>query len=361
MCFIRPKKGDLVDRYKSVLDKISELSAQEKRLIEFRFFTIIRELEASCNKVHYYFHLFRWLITSGSLIIPALLSIQNIDDEVSLIKNHTLLIYWTTWFLSIAVSACNAYYTLYKIDKQYYLYNSVYEVIRSEGWQYFQLSGKYSGHFLGDNETPTHKNQFTFFCVEIERIKMRLVAEEFIKGRDEEGNRRKNDRNREDTSSTEPTIVLPAIPKNRRRKRDLRKRNTRDRIRNRRGEDIDTNRQRDIRRKEKKRSMINIGNVSRASTPPNLDFDVNTSSLDNLGIENMERFGLNSDQTNIEIDTTYSEPAPTLITIKSPKAKHSYRKPNEFTNIVIENTGIKNSTSTSSGSGPKKSSNDSND
>jgi hypothetical protein len=326
MCFIRPKKGDLITRYQSILNGINELTNQEKDIIRFRFFTIIRELEASCNKVHYYFHLFRWLITSGSLIIPALLSIQNIDDGVSLIKNHTLIIYWATWFLSIVVSGCNAYYTLYKIDKQYYLYNSVYEVIRSEGWQYFQLSGKYSGHFLGDNETPTHKNQFSFFCVEIERIKMRLVSEEYIKGRDEESNRRKNDRNsREDSNSVNvDPVPLLNIPKNKqkRRKRELRRRHTKER-----------EKRRSSGKKSKTRdiSSIQIGNISRMSTPPNLDLETiqkphiirisspRLSSYNTHGFRNTQGFSNNAGHTVQELD------------VGSPK---------DFNSIVIENTGI---------------------
>lgn len=196
MCIIKPKNGELINRYKSVLDKIRTLDIHDKEIIKHRFFTIIVELEKSCNKIHYYFHLFRWLITTGSLIIPALLSIQQLDDNTSLIKNHTIIIYWATWFLSILVSLCNAYYTLYKIDKQYYLYHSMYEMIRSEGWQYFQLSGKYSGHFLSDNEEPTHKNQFLLFCSEIEKMKMRLVAEEYIKSQDDsEKNKKRNHKN----------------------------------------------------------------------------------------------------------------------------------------------------------------------
>ena len=35
---------------------------------------------------------------------------------------------------------------LVKIDKKYYFLNTTLERLRSEGWQYFSLTGRYSGH-----------------------------------------------------------------------------------------------------------------------------------------------------------------------------------------------------------------------
>jgi hypothetical protein len=52
------------------------------------------------------------------------------------------------------------------------------EQLRSEGWQYLELSGRYSG-FYGPN--PTHENQFIYFSHAVEKIKMRQVEEEYFK------------------------------------------------------------------------------------------------------------------------------------------------------------------------------------
>jgi hypothetical protein len=54
------------------------------------------------------------------------------------------------------------------------------ERIRSEGWQYIQLTGRYSGHLINHN-TPTHENQFIFFCHRIEKFKLKQVSEEYLK------------------------------------------------------------------------------------------------------------------------------------------------------------------------------------
>jgi hypothetical protein len=69
---------------------------------------------------------------------------------------------------------------LFKIDKKYYFLNTTLERLRSEGWQYFSLTGRYSGHFIKSGK-PTHANQFVYFTHYIEKIKMKQVEEEYYK------------------------------------------------------------------------------------------------------------------------------------------------------------------------------------
>ena len=52
--------------------------------------------------------------------------------------------------------------------------------MRSEGWQYIELTGTISG-FFAPHELPSHKNQFKYFCHVIEKIKMKQVEEEYYK------------------------------------------------------------------------------------------------------------------------------------------------------------------------------------
>ena len=54
------------------------------------------------------------------------------------------------------------------------------EQLRSEGWQYLELSGRYSG-FHTPGTKPTHENQFVYFCHAVEKIKMHQIEEEYFK------------------------------------------------------------------------------------------------------------------------------------------------------------------------------------
>lgn len=119
------------------------------------------------------FHCSRIIITVGSLIVPALLSIQG-----ATILN--VQIYWSTWVISLLVTICNALMALFKFDKRYYYLHTVLEKLTSEGWQYIELTGKYSGYNT-PGVSATHDNQFVYFCHAIEKTRMKQVEEEYYK------------------------------------------------------------------------------------------------------------------------------------------------------------------------------------
>ena len=119
------------------------------------------------------FHCSRIIITVGSLIVPALLSIQG-----ATILN--VQIYWSTWVISLLVTICNALMALFKFDKRYYYLHTVLEKLTSEGWQYIELTGKYSGYHT-PGTVATHNNQFIYFCHAIEKTRMKQVEEEYYK------------------------------------------------------------------------------------------------------------------------------------------------------------------------------------
>jgi hypothetical protein len=69
---------------------------------------------------------------------------------------------------------------LLKVDKKYFVLNTTYEHLLSEGWQFIHLSGKYSG-FYTPSATASHQNQFIYFCNMVEKIRMKQVEEEYYK------------------------------------------------------------------------------------------------------------------------------------------------------------------------------------
>ena len=115
-----------------------------------------------------------FIITVGSLFVPALLSIQN-SSYATTHSEFGIQVYWITFALSLLVTMCNGMITLFKVDKKYYFLNTTMERLRSEGWQYVGLTGRYSGN------ASTHKNQFLTFTHHIEKIKMKQVEEEYYK------------------------------------------------------------------------------------------------------------------------------------------------------------------------------------
>lgn len=138
-----------------------------------RYVPLIDHIRYRTTRVACMFHFSRIIITVGSLIVPALLSIQG-----ATILN--VQIYWSTWVISLLVTICNALMALFKFDKRYFYLHTVLEKLTSEGWQYIELTGKYSGYHT-PGVTATHDNQFIYFCHAIEKTRMKQVEEEYYK------------------------------------------------------------------------------------------------------------------------------------------------------------------------------------
>ena len=158
------------------------LSARQRVIFERRYLPLVTGMRNRASYMSHLFHLSRTLITVGSLLVPALLSIQNNSS-----KEINEQVYWATWFISLLVTVCNGLQSLFKLDKRYYATHTILEQVISEGWQYIGLTAKYSG-FYTPRERPTHENQFIYFCHAIEKIRMSQVEEEYYKMAMGEGN-----------------------------------------------------------------------------------------------------------------------------------------------------------------------------
>ena len=179
MCFKLYKDRSDIE---SVLNNI-DLPLIQKQHIQARYINMLENFKKRVRKYSIIFFTGHFIITVGSLFVPALLSIQNSNVNFS-IDGYSIPVYIITFIVSLLVTIFNGILTLFKIDKKYYFLNTIMERLRSEGWQYLGLSGRYSGKL--QNIVPTHSNQFLYFTHQIEKIKMKQVEEEFYKTTDPE-------------------------------------------------------------------------------------------------------------------------------------------------------------------------------
>jgi Protein of unknown function (DUF4231) len=195
-------------KFQNILQHL-ELSDVQKQIIQSRYLNILENLQKRARNHSIVFFIGHFIITVGSLLVPALLSIQNSDKAFSLSgAEFNIQIYWTTFIISLLVTMWNAILTLFKIDKKYYFIHTTLERLRSEGWQYFGLTGRYSGHLLANHTQPTHQNQFIFFCHYIEKIKMKQVEEEYYKT-DEKSSQAPNTFNQTTPSTNNSSELFP--------------------------------------------------------------------------------------------------------------------------------------------------------
>jgi hypothetical protein len=167
--------------FQTALENVN-LTPLQRSILEKRYVDLVNQFARRCFVVSIFFHTSRAFVTVGSLIVPALLSIQYTDASPAASSSYSMSyqIYWITWAISLLVTTFNGVQNIFKFEKKYYFLHTTMEQLRSEGWQYIELSGRYSG-FYTPNERATHENQFVYFCASIEKIKMRQVEEEYWK------------------------------------------------------------------------------------------------------------------------------------------------------------------------------------
>lgn len=177
------------ERYERVLGATA-LTRMQKNSIRRRYFELLRDFRVRCRIYSLLFHVGHFTITVGSLVVPALLSVQYAGTGITFIdaSSFQAQIYWLTWILSLLVTMFNGILVLFKVDMKYYFLHTTLERLRSEGWQYLELTGRYAGALMQIGETPSHRNQYKYFCHYIEKIKLKQVEEEYYKYEDSQKN-----------------------------------------------------------------------------------------------------------------------------------------------------------------------------
>jgi hypothetical protein len=157
-----------------------ELEPYKKLVLQERYLDVLYDFKRRAARLSCMFYTSRLIVTIGSILVPAFLSIQGSGATL-----HHAEIYWTTWIISVMVTICNGLMSLFKLDKKYFFIHTTLELLTSEGWQYIGLSGRYSPKDAP--VPPTHENQFLVFSHMAEKIKMRQVEEEYWKFTDTAG------------------------------------------------------------------------------------------------------------------------------------------------------------------------------
>jgi hypothetical protein len=178
---------------REIIQKIP-LNEFNKLILKKRYVYLMEQLDIKRSSTSFWYSVFTFIITLGSILVPALISIedksilyppeQNISignfGNQTIIKtenNDTLLdkqehvLFWLTFCISLLVTICNALIKLYSLDKVYVIRNLKYDELRREGWFFYTLTGDYK-NFKNNNEA------FKLFITRIETIKSMLLHDE---------------------------------------------------------------------------------------------------------------------------------------------------------------------------------------
>ena len=155
----------------NIIDTLELDSETDRGILKSRFLSEVVDYERRKLKTKKYYDIFRFIVTTGSILLPAILSLGQMDPN-KLPKHFDQWTYWASWTISLMVTASNGFLQLFSLDKNYFEYALTTEQLKTEGWQYFQLSGKYE-----DDES--HQAAYKAFSKSIENIKRKQVEKEY--------------------------------------------------------------------------------------------------------------------------------------------------------------------------------------
>ncbi len=139
-----------------------ELSDLQRQFMKSRWMSQMLWLEsrAQQNRNRYYF--LRLITIIGGVIVPALVGI-NINGN-----NIKEVIGWVAFALSQVVAISAAVEEFFQYKKRYLHYRNSAELMKIEGWQFFQLSGPYIN-------AQSHSAVYAEFADRVESIMQRDV------------------------------------------------------------------------------------------------------------------------------------------------------------------------------------------
>ena len=165
------------EEFQSYLDANSgTISEEEQVYMKLRYLRTLSKLDESTKRSGFWYTALGSVVTVGSLIVPALISVQdrpvqtNADREDR--AQHENNVYWTVWGISLAVTASNAIIKMLQLDKTYITRNIRLNQLKSEGTRYLASAGVYA-------ECATREERFRLFTENVERIKAEQTLEEF--------------------------------------------------------------------------------------------------------------------------------------------------------------------------------------
>ena len=120
----------------NIIDTLDLETETDRTILKSRFLGEVINYESRKNNVKKYYDTFRFIVTIGSILLPALLSIGQMDPA-KLPRNFDNISYWISWTISLTVTASNGFLQLFSLDKNYIEFSITTEQLKTEGWQFF--------------------------------------------------------------------------------------------------------------------------------------------------------------------------------------------------------------------------------
>lgn len=114
-----------------------DLEERQKHILKSRWLDQVAWTEGKTAHARNWYYGLRLTTIIGGLIVPALIGL-NFEGTISDIFR------WIVFSLSLMVAITNAVEEFFQYGERWRHFRRIAEMLKSEGWQFFQLSGSYS-------------------------------------------------------------------------------------------------------------------------------------------------------------------------------------------------------------------------
>jgi hypothetical protein len=137
------------------------LSPLQQEFVRGRWLDQVRWAEGKADRTQRWYRWLRLITITGGVIIPALIGLNVTGTASEGIR-------WAVFGLGLVVALAAAIEGFFHYSDRWPHYRRLAELLKSEGWQFFQLSGQYAG-------AASHAAAYPQFAAHVEAIIQRDV------------------------------------------------------------------------------------------------------------------------------------------------------------------------------------------
>lgn len=152
---------------KKIVDGL-DITPSDKLWIMRRYVSRTLEAEKDIYWIKKSFNSLNLWVTIGGVILASLILLKGSSYVNDTGKE---VLYWVNWILALTISIANKSISLFKLDAKYIMGTAYVEKLKTEGWQFFELSGKYK-------DCLTHSEALQKFGTRVERLIINATSDD---------------------------------------------------------------------------------------------------------------------------------------------------------------------------------------
>lgn len=167
LCSNSSELDKIINRIIEMIYKNINISDRDKEILLIRYIGIVKKIERKYKRHARYFSWASIFTNTASILVTALISINNIDRTN---ETTTQSLWWASWILSLLISIVTTLGSFYKWDRKYLLLYKVYTKLEQEIWMFLELVGPYR---VNSNTGDGHHEKLPAFYARLELINKR--------------------------------------------------------------------------------------------------------------------------------------------------------------------------------------------